>query len=188
MSAAACLWISSIVGPAAVILVHRFAPPYVHTPFGGMPAWIREVAMYFRHASLFHKRDAAAFRRPLGIETPAPWLKPDGINVLRGGLFDVRRHGVRPAKDYDQVDCAGDIGQTTVSGPFGDGAAVRMHWNHVVPGAGEILQDSVAVPFGARAGTDNRHGTSTLQQVSQSRFFTRDVRHGFEELHDSYPA
>ena len=42
--------------------------------------------------------------RRLGLATPGSRLKPHRVDVFGRGFFDVRRHGVRPAKDDDEIN------------------------------------------------------------------------------------
>ena len=52
--------------------------------------------------------------RRLGLATPGSRLKPHRVDVFGRGFFDVRRHGVRPAKDDDEINRTRDIGQPGV--------------------------------------------------------------------------
>jgi hypothetical protein len=52
--------------------------------------------------------------RLFGLATPDSRLKPYRLYVFGCGFLNVREHGLRPAKDDDEIDRTRDIGQATV--------------------------------------------------------------------------
>jgi hypothetical protein len=49
-------------------------------------------------------------RGRFGLTAPDTRLEPDHFNVLGGGLIDVSRNRLGPAKDHDEINRTGNVG------------------------------------------------------------------------------
>jgi hypothetical protein len=107
---------------------------------------LRQVSVLFRDTQLFDECESMPIGRGFGFSAPDARLEPHDFNVFGGGLIDVSRYCVRPPKDHDEVDRAGNISQLGGGRQASHVGTVWAYRNDVIPCRPEVIRNRIAVP------------------------------------------